>query len=410
MKPWCRAPATNLRTGLDGGKGALPAAAVAVLVVFAWQAATVAANYGGNATGLFRIGYEMKVPPELAQGAYRNAHPSGYDGQFYLWLAHDPFLRSDTEAYLDQPLMRARRILVPLLAWTLALGQRELINGAFILVIAAFIFGGVFWLGRIMELEGRHAALGLLFLIMPATITGLDAMTVDVALAALTACFAWQWRSGNTRWLWITIAAAPLVRETGILLTAACVLAAMYRREARTALVWATAAVPMIGWNVYLHLVLSPAKASVQAAVPSWVWPQLHVGILERALHPSNYPQFSPAIQTLARTLDELAVAGTIAAVVIGVMRLRTMRPTALRVALGLSMLLLLTMTARGFWESPYSYGRPLAPLFMLLMAGDGVSIAAGGWTVIGLMAAVDLRVLAELRTQVIGVVSWLSI
>ena len=69
------------------------AAAVAALMVFAWQAATVTANYGGNPTGLFRIGNTRKLPEDQARNAFRNAHPSGYDGQFFRLLAHDPFLR-----------------------------------------------------------------------------------------------------------------------------------------------------------------------------------------------------------------------------------------------------------------------------------------------------------------------------
>jgi len=60
-------------------------------------------------------------------------------------------------------------------------------------------------------------------------------MTVDITLAALTACFAWHWGSGREPgWgLWFTLAAAGLTRETGLLLAAACVLAALVKRDYR---------------------------------------------------------------------------------------------------------------------------------------------------------------------------------
>src|ERR1019366_4727173 len=101
--------------------------------------------------------------------------------QYYRFLAHDPFLRHGTATDLDTPIDRSRRILVPLLAWALAGSQQGAIDGAY----------------------------GLVFLAVPATIVGVDTMTVDITLAALTACFAWHWGSGREPgWgLWFTLAA-----------------------------------------------------------------------------------------------------------------------------------------------------------------------------------------------------------
>ena len=150
-------------------------AAVGVLLVLGWQAATVHVNYDDNWTGLFRVGHAARLPDRLAQSTLRNTNPAGYDGQFYRLVAHDPFLRSGTAAYLDAPLLRSQRILVPALAWMVALGRDNLVDGAYVLVVAAFLFGGVFWLSSLALAEGRHAALGLLFLIVPASVIAVDA-------------------------------------------------------------------------------------------------------------------------------------------------------------------------------------------------------------------------------------------
>ncbi|MCX6624430.1 MAG: hypothetical protein NTY38_25890, partial [Acidobacteria bacterium] len=112
-------------------------ALLAALLVLGWQALTVQANYGGNWTGLFRTGGRMRVPPHLTPTTLRSTHPQGYDGQFYRTLAHDPLLLRDTAKYLDSPLLRARRILVPLAVWILALGRAGAVDMVFILVIAA---------------------------------------------------------------------------------------------------------------------------------------------------------------------------------------------------------------------------------------------------------------------------------
>ena len=79
--------------------------------VLGWQALTVHANYGGNWTGLFRTGGAMRAPERLAASTFRNRDPQGYDGQFYRYLAHDPFLQQGTAAYFDDALLRSRRIL-----------------------------------------------------------------------------------------------------------------------------------------------------------------------------------------------------------------------------------------------------------------------------------------------------------
>lgn len=384
-------------------------AAVAVLLALGWQAATVHVNYADNWTGLFRIGRTRRLPDRLAQSSFRNPHPSGYDGQFYRLIAHDPWLRSGTAAYLDAPLLRARRILVPVLAWMVALGRDDLVDGAYVLVVAAFLFGGVFWLSSLALAEGRHAALGLLFLIVPATVVAVDSMTVDVALAALTACFAWQVKTGRERGIWVTLAAACLVRETGLLLVVAAVLTAAFQRNFRRAVFLATAALPAFCWYGYLMVILPPATVTAHAIIPSWVVPRPHLGILERAIDPPLYPGLSPAFQTIARLLDCLALGATMGAIILGILRLRRTRPAPLQATLAMCLLFLLTMTGKGFWSSPYGYSRPLAPLFVLLLVGDGTRVACCGIAATAICALVDLRVLAEFRSQALHVLRWVT-
>lgn len=385
--------------------------AVAVLLVLAWQALTVYANYGGNWTGLFCTGQRTRLPANLAPGTWRNAAPLGYDGQYYRLLAHDPFLVHGTAAFLNGPLVRSRRILVPLSAWILAAGRPGLIDAAYILVIAAFIFGGVYWLGRILVRQGRHAAFGLLFLVVPATIVSIDRMTVDLALGALTAALAYQLISGRDKGpgLWLTLAAAGLVRETGLLLASGCVLAAVYRRDFHKALLWSSAAVPALCWFAYLQFyALPPSEVTVAAAVPHWLAPHWQFGILSRALHPQHY-NYVPALLLLAQGIDLIALAGVAAAAVVGALRLRATQSVTLRAVLALHVLLVFALTDRGFWITPFGYSRPLAPLFVLLLVGDGLPAGYRALTRAALISGlVDLRLFSEIKAQVFGVLHWL--
>jgi hypothetical protein len=377
----------------------------AALAVLGWLALTVQANYAGNWSGLFRTGQTMRVPDRLAPGTLRDPSPLGYDGQFYRFIAHDPFLQQGTPAYLDVPLLRSYRILVPLLAWILAGGRQGLIDGAFVLVVTASVFGGVYWLACAMVRLGRNAAWGLWFLALPGVIASVDRMTVDVALAALTACFAWQQVARRERGQWFVLAAASLVRETGIVLVAAAVFSALLQRQFRKAAIWAAAALPAVCWLGYLRSVLPTLTAEVQHLTDHY---RARGGIVVTALHPPRYG-LAPPLETMARALDSLALAAVIAALIMGVLLLRRIQPGALRWTLGLNVGLLLALTDPGFWTDPFGYGRLVTPLFLLLQVGAGPGPAIG-WLLRATFLSVllDARLFVEIKSQVAGILNWL--
>lgn len=378
-----------------------------MLAVLGWQFLTVQANYSGNWTGLFRTGQTMRVPERLLPATIRSRHPIGYDGQFYRFLAHDPFLREGTAGYFDDPLLRSRRILVPLLAWMAAFGHQEAIDLSYVLVIAGFIFLGIYCLGSLLRSRGFHSASGLLFLAVPATIVAVDSMTVDVALAALTACLAWRLSKVDERGICLALAAAGLVRETGLLLPAACVLVPLVHRDFRKALLRATTAVPALAWYTYLQSVLRP---SVHSQVPQWVFPSLRPGVLLRLFDPPHYPLLAPNVERVVRCLDSLSLAAMVAAVFLAIRRIPGLRPRELAAALALFVALFLAMTDPGFWSGAYSYCRAFAPLFVILLAGSVPRRPRELIAKILVCALVDLRVSAEMETQIQGVFRWFGL
>ena len=177
---------------------------------------------------------------------------------------------------------------------------------------------------------------------------------------------------------------------------AAGVFASLYQRDWRKAALWATAALPAFCWYGYLHVALSGGVAA--HLVPSWMIPNLKLGILLRIFRPLPYPQFPALLRTGLRILDELALAGILAAAAMAMARLRYIRPVAEKIALVLFVLLMLSITVRGFWSSAYGFSRPFAPLFVLLLAGDRPRTAL----LISLL--VDLRVLVEIQSQVLRI------
>ena len=100
-------------------------------LVFIWTAARIHYVFDGNWTALPCTGSDFGVPPDLNAGTYR-FEGGGYDGQFYRYLAHDPFLPKDYAHCVDAPQLRFRRLLVPLAAWVIGFGQAGSIDAAYI--------------------------------------------------------------------------------------------------------------------------------------------------------------------------------------------------------------------------------------------------------------------------------------
>jgi len=158
---------------------------MAALLVLAWQWATVSANYAGNWTALFCTGSLQRHPPLVAsEHIYLFANSTGYDGQMYHYIAHDPLMRSDLKSYIDDSRLRYRRILIPLLAYGVAMGRSNWIDPAFELVFLISIGLGVYWSSRFAQQLGLPASWGLLFLLMPAVPIAADRLVVDAGLGA----------------------------------------------------------------------------------------------------------------------------------------------------------------------------------------------------------------------------------
>jgi hypothetical protein len=163
-------------------------ALMAALLVFGWTAARIHFVFGGNWTAAFCTGTSFTVPPDLSSGTYR-MEGAGYDGQFYRYLAHDPFLQKGYFRYVNAPRMRFRRVLVPLAAWALSRGRQGWIDSAYVAVEMIFVALGVYWCARLLARRGHSPLWGLLFVVVAGTLASVDRMLVDGPLAAIFAGF-----------------------------------------------------------------------------------------------------------------------------------------------------------------------------------------------------------------------------
>jgi hypothetical protein len=369
---------------------------LAAALAFTWQALTVHYNYGGNWTALFCTGGNLQVPPDLTrENIYLFLNSSGYDGQFYHYLAHDPFLQRGFDKFMDAPRLRYRRILVPAAAYLLAGGQDRFVDAAFIGVILLAVFLGAWWLSRYAGLQGWHPAWGLGFLLVPATVVSIDRMTIDLTLAALTVGFAFYARLEETWKVWAVLCCAALTRETGILLLAGYVAYLLWRRRFAWAAFSATAATPVLAWYAYIH-----PRTIGDLFTGQHGHPLQRSVFTPRLLLTIQYDLPDMLARTL-RTLDWLVIAGIVLAFVM-TLWFALRRPHAPESFAGLMYALMLLPTVLLVsLHDPYTYPRIVSPL-LVLVALQGIS----GKVRLGLLplVLVLLRPAVQLGPQVLGV------
>jgi hypothetical protein len=334
-------------------------AVLAALLVYAWTAARIHYAFGGNWTAVFCTGATFPIPPELEPGTYRFER-GGYDGQFYRYLAHDPFLQKGYSRYVDYPLLRFRRVLVPLAAWLMALGRRGWIDGAYIAVEFLLVALGVYWCARLLERRGRSPLWGLLFVVLPATLASFDRMLVDGALATWFAGFLLYCEERRWTRVWVLAMLAALTRETGVLLAAALVTDHLWHRDWRRAVWFAACGVPTAAWYAYLDAHV-PHRGFVSARViPGW-------SILRRLFWLRPYPD--PPVQLLLRVADLLAVLGLVISLLLAVRWLLELGISPATLCAGFFLALELALSSlAGYMDEAYGFARPVSPLLLWLM------------------------------------------
>lgn len=334
-------------------------ALIALAIAAAWIALQAATVHGGRLSGLFWTGAASPLPPNTAvANTARVTDSRGYDAQYYRLIARDPLARQ-YQQYVDNPSLRWRRIGVPGLALLLAFGRDALIEPAYVAIQLVFVFLGVFWLAELAVRCGRHASWGLAFLAVPAVLVSLERMTVDLPLAALTVGFVLYASEAPSWRLWAVLAAAPLVRETGILLVVAWCVYALTRRERVVAAMGAVCAIPAAAWWVYVAAV-TPADAT------PWLSAYPFSGLIQCTTAAFAVPAGKFGL-LLAALLEDGALVGIWLALVLAFYVAWRRRWGHVEIAAIVIAAFAATLGKLDIWDSAYAAGRTMSPLLVLL-------------------------------------------
>lgn len=245
--------------------GSVRAAYVTCAVIFVWA---VAQFYrpGTGFTNLIQIGDRTDPPVtelhEVPHYVYERS--AGYDGAYYVQFALNPTLRNpELKTAIDNPIYRARRILMGWVAWLAGLGQPAWIVQAYALINVASWLGLAVVLLRwfpatswenFLRWGGVMFSQGLCMSVHDSLVDGPALLFVALAMAA--------WENGRRGWSTAWLALGGLSRETSLL--AATGLAPWDKQDrtgwVRFAKATVLAALPLAAWMIYVQWRLGPMR------------------------------------------------------------------------------------------------------------------------------------------------------
>lgn len=220
-----------------------------------WPAAVALAL--GAAFALWRMAGAGWDPAALAQPGTRYASldpqgSEGYDGQFALYIALDPD-PARVAPHLDVPAYRYQRILYPLLAWALAVGQPQVVPWALLAVNLAAHALGTAAVAALLGLRGLPRGYALVFAAWAGLVGGVGLHLNEPLAYALVAG---GWLALDRRrpaLAGVLLGLALLAKETTVTFWAAAALASLFEpRAGRARLAFGAGGALFAVWQVWL--------------------------------------------------------------------------------------------------------------------------------------------------------------
>jgi hypothetical protein len=171
----------------------------------------------------------------------------GYDGQFAYYIAHDP---AGGCPQCDVPPYRYQRILYPVLAWALALGQPRAIPWTLIAINVVALAGGTYFTERLLEAHRVSRWYALAYGLYGGLVAGLRLDLAEPLAYGLVQAGLWAW-TRERRWAaGGLLALAALTKETALVAAGGLlVYLALERRWRDVAKHAALVGVPFAAWQ-----------------------------------------------------------------------------------------------------------------------------------------------------------------
>ena len=186
---------------------------------------------------------------------------SGYDGQFYYYLARDPSImvvcaHSRARCPIDANPLREERVLYPLTARVVALNNPDWLHVTLVLVNFAAILVTVLLVGQLCVEAGASRWLGMAVGIFCGELLGLLRDLADPYAAMWVVLAVYLLRKNRPLWGAAAVGAALLTREQLVLVLPLLALPLIAERRWRTlALAALIALTPFVAWQIALYAI-----------------------------------------------------------------------------------------------------------------------------------------------------------
>jgi hypothetical protein len=211
-------------------------------------------KFDKNITGFMVIGDYFKAPKIWTNKTFVNKESVGYDGQFYYYIAHDPFILGQAFDHIDVPAYRYQRIIYPLTAWILSFGQSTLIPYMMVAVNFLGILSGTWVIILILKHFGRSPWYSLFY---PASwgflLSLLRSLPEPLALTFVVMSV-FFYLKGKIFWQSLSLSLAALTQETTLLVSMAFFFAFLWEKDFRSSGYLLYPPLTFLLWQIYIHI------------------------------------------------------------------------------------------------------------------------------------------------------------
>jgi hypothetical protein len=221
------------------------------------------ARYGGDPLAFALVG------TQYGQGDPQGTQ--GYDGQFAYFIAREPLAGCPR---CDAPAYRYQRVVYPLLAWALALGQPVAIPWTLILVNLLALAMGTYFTERLLASQGMSRWYAMAYGLYGGLIAGLRLDLTEPVAYGLLQGGIWAWMERRRSLALPSFALAALTKETTLIAVAGLLLYLLFNRRWHDGLQLGLGAVlPFIAWQGTLWIWLGkPGVGSGGAMATPFEW------------------------------------------------------------------------------------------------------------------------------------------
>jgi hypothetical protein len=210
-------------------------------------------KFNKNITGFMVIGDYFKAPQIWTPGTLIHKGSVGYDGQFYYYIAHDPFIQGQSYDHIDFPAYRYQRIIYPLAVWLLAFGHPPLIPWMMVAVNLLGILLGTWFFILILKHFGRSPGYSLFYPACWGFLLCLLRSLPEPLAITFVVMAVYLYLKGKTTWQVISLSLAGLTQETTLLVSIGFLFYSLGRKEFRRSLYFLSPFMTYLLWQLYFY-------------------------------------------------------------------------------------------------------------------------------------------------------------